>query len=165
MDTETNEVDRIALATRDAIEAVETLSTGWHQLGHDELDTEALDDLEPSARQAYHDHVTDAGYGSPAELEDHHGSILGAWLDDALELYADVRYSAVSGGAQPAPRSVGVLLTCGGPDTRVTFQEEGRFAVSVQWGSDRVERFGYAPDLARYLWDLAQDIGLLGDHV
>ena len=90
------------------------------------------------------------------ELKDLAGSAIDEYVDDCLELVVIFRLS-VGNRANPDPSGVELLISYGGPSTRVTSRMGSDYlTISVNWWDDSYETKTYAPELAAYLNDLAE---------
>lgn len=126
---------RLAEADSDDLEAGE-------ELAELELSDAALSEFED---------LSDAGY-----LENVDGRPVEAWLNSVLDI--TLRASRSLGAGQFQVDEVEVLVTCGGPDARVTF-DGGSALVRVFWGSGRTERRVHAPAVNDAVWSLVEAYG------
>ena len=90
------------------------------------------------------------------ELEGLTGSDMDNYVSESLELIVLYRLS-VGNEANPRPSGVELLVSYGGPNTRLTSRMGSDYlTISVQWWNDSYETRSYAPELAAYLNDLAE---------
>ena len=90
------------------------------------------------------------------ELNDLAGSSIEEYIEECLELVVIFRLS-VGNKANPDPSGVELLVSYGGPSTRVTSRMGSDYlTISVNWWDDSYETKTYAPELAAYLNDLAE---------
>ena len=90
------------------------------------------------------------------ELEGLIGDAIEEYVNECLELVVIFRLS-VGNKANPDPSGVELLVSYGGPSTRVTSRiGSDCLTVRVSWWDDSYELETYAPELAAYLNDLAE---------
>ena len=90
------------------------------------------------------------------ELEGLIGGEVEEYVEDCLELVVLFRQS-LGNQDNPDPSGVELLVSYGGPSTRVTSRMGSDYlTISVQWWNDSYETRAYAPELAAYLNDLAE---------
>ena len=89
------------------------------------------------------------------ELEGLTGDAIDEFVEECLELVVIFRLS-VGNKANPDPSGVELLVSYGGPSTRVTSRMGSDYlTISVNWWDDSYETRAYAPGLANYLNDVA----------
>ena len=90
------------------------------------------------------------------ELEGLSGDAIDEYVSECLELIVLYRLS-VGNNASPDPSGAELLVSYGGPNTRLTSRMGSDYlTISVQWWNDSYETRAYAPELAAYLNDLAE---------
>ena len=90
------------------------------------------------------------------ELEGLAGDAIDEYVSECLELVVIFRLS-VGNKANPDPSGVELLVSYGGPSTRVISRMGSDYlTISVNWWDDSYETKTYAPELAAYLNDLAE---------
>ena len=90
------------------------------------------------------------------ELEGLTGSGVDEYVSDCLESVVLYRLS-VGNQVRPNPSGLELLVSYGGPSTRVTSRMGSDYlTICVNWWDDTYETKSYAPELAAYLNDLAE---------
>ena len=90
------------------------------------------------------------------ELERLAGNDVDQYVSECLELVILFRQS-LGNQDNPNPSGVELLVSYGGPSTRVTSRIGSDYlTIGVNWWNDTYETRAYAPGLAAYLNDLAE---------
>jgi len=91
------------------------------------------------------------------ELEDLTGDAIDNYVSECLEIVIIYRHSLGGSKTNPDPSGVELLISYGGPSTRVISRIGSDYlTIKVNWWDDTYETSSYAPELAAYLSELAE---------
>jgi len=91
------------------------------------------------------------------ELEGLTGSEIEEYVDECLEIVVIYRLSVGGSKINPDPSGVELLVSYGGPSTRVISRIGSDYlTIKVNWWEDTYETTSYAPEVAAYLNELAE---------
>ena len=96
------------------------------------------------------------------ELEDLTGDAMDNYVNESLEIVILYRQS-LGNQSSPAPSGVELLVSYGGPSTRVISRIGSDYlTIKMNWWDDTYETTSYAPEVAAYLNELAEcyEVGL-----